>query len=99
MTADAATRAIRKIDPDGSVGLISMEPVPPYDRPPLSKKLWKGQPLEGIWRKTESLGVELHFGRTIRSLDPNEKRATRNFVTTFKIHPGGFYEKRNRFMD
>jgi hypothetical protein len=56
MTADAATRAIRKIDPDGSVGLISMEPVPPCDRPPLSKKLWKGQPLAGIWRKTESLG-------------------------------------------
>src|SRR5512143_2293730 len=76
MTADAAARAIRKIDPDGSIGLISMEPVPPYDRPPLSKKLWKGQPLESIWRKTESLNVELHLGRIIRSLDPNEKRVT-----------------------
>ena len=76
MTADAAARAIRKIDPDGSAGLISMEPVPPYDRPPLSKKLWKGQPLESIWRKTESLDMELHLGRIIRSLDPNEKRVT-----------------------
>ncbi len=78
MTADAAARAIREIDPNGSIGLISAEPVPPYDRPPLSKSLWKGKPLESIWRKTKDLGVELHLGQTVRSLDPQSKRAIDN---------------------
>ncbi len=39
MTADAATQGIRAVDPDGTIGLIGMEPVPPYNRPPLSKGL------------------------------------------------------------
>jgi NADPH-dependent 2,4-dienoyl-CoA reductase/sulfur reductase-like enzyme len=70
MTADAAARAIRKRDPNGSVGLISAESDPPYNRPPLSKKLWKGKPLESIWRKTETLGVNLHLGRRVQSINP-----------------------------
>jgi NADPH-dependent 2,4-dienoyl-CoA reductase/sulfur reductase-like enzyme len=70
MTADAAARAIRKIDPNGSVGMISAESEPPYNRPPLSKKLWKGKPLESIWRKTETLGVKLHLGRRVQSINP-----------------------------
>lgn len=69
MTADSAVSGIREIDPEGSIGLISMESEPPYDRPPLSKGLWKGKPLESIWRKTESQHVELHLGRKIVSLD------------------------------
>ncbi|HSP06211.1 MAG TPA: FAD-dependent oxidoreductase, partial [Acidobacteriota bacterium] len=73
MTADAAARAIRKIDSNGSMGIVSAETVPPYDRPPLSKKLWTGEPLESIWRKTESLGADLHVGRTIQSIDPGKK--------------------------
>src|SRR5207247_1194127 len=52
MTADAAAQALHKADPAGSIGLISAEPHPPYDRPPLSKALWKGEPEEKIWRKT-----------------------------------------------
>ena len=74
MTADSAVCAIRQIDPDGSIALISTEPVAPYNRPPLSKKLWTGKTtLEKIWRKTESRGVELHLGRTIESIDPKNK--------------------------
>ena len=69
MTADSAAKGIRAIDPEGSIGLISMELDPPYDRPPLSKGLWKGKPLDSIWRKTESKHVELHLGRKIVSLD------------------------------
>ena len=53
MTADAAIGGIREVDPSGSIGLIGAEPHPPYDRPPLSKGLWKGKPLESIWRKTD----------------------------------------------
>jgi 3-phenylpropionate/trans-cinnamate dioxygenase ferredoxin reductase component len=49
MTADASVEGIRQIDPNDSIGLISAEPHRPYDRPPLSKGLWKGKLLESIW--------------------------------------------------
>jgi NADPH-dependent 2,4-dienoyl-CoA reductase/sulfur reductase-like enzyme len=70
MTADSAARGIRKVDAKGPIGMISMESNPPYNRPPLSKKLWQGKPLDSIWRKTESLGVELHLGLKVESIDP-----------------------------
>jgi NADPH-dependent 2,4-dienoyl-CoA reductase/sulfur reductase-like enzyme len=69
MTADSAVRGIRQVDPQGTIGLFSAESNPPYDRPPLSKGLWKGKPLDQIWRKTAELDVELHLGQTIRALD------------------------------
>lgn len=68
MTADAA-RGIRELDAQGSIGMIGEEADPPYNRPPLSKGLWKGKPLEGIWRKTDSLQVDLHLGHRAVSLD------------------------------
>ena len=42
LTADAACKGIRDVDPDGRIVLVSEEPHPPYARPPLSKALWKG---------------------------------------------------------
>ena len=42
MTADAAVNGIREADGEGSIGLISAEQNAPYNRPPLSKGLWKG---------------------------------------------------------
>ncbi|HET6575933.1 MAG TPA: FAD/NAD(P)-binding oxidoreductase [Fimbriiglobus sp.] len=76
MTAAAAIGGIREVDPSGSVGLIGADPHPPYDRPPLSKGLWKGKPLESIWRKTVSQGVTLHLGRRAKTLDPANRRVT-----------------------
>jgi 3-phenylpropionate/trans-cinnamate dioxygenase ferredoxin reductase subunit len=74
MTADAAVRGIRDVDTKGSVGVIGKEPHPPYDRPPLTKKLWRGKPLESIWRKTETLDVDLHLERAVQTLDlPNKQ--------------------------
>jgi 3-phenylpropionate/trans-cinnamate dioxygenase ferredoxin reductase component len=75
MTADAAVKGIREIDPDGSIGLISMESDPPYNRPPLSKGLWKGKSFDSIWRNTESQHVTLHLGRRIVSLDADKQVA------------------------
>jgi 3-phenylpropionate/trans-cinnamate dioxygenase ferredoxin reductase subunit len=72
LTGDAATRGIRELDEDGSIGLISMEPDPPYMRPNLSKGLWKGRPVEKIWRKTE-VRAELILGRKATKLDPGKK--------------------------
>jgi len=59
MAADAAVHGIRERDPAGTIAVLSGERHPPYDRPPLSKKLWTGKPLDSIWRKTESNGVDL----------------------------------------
>jgi NADPH-dependent 2,4-dienoyl-CoA reductase/sulfur reductase-like enzyme len=76
MTADAAVRGIRKMDADGSIGLVSMEKDPPYNRPPLTKGLWKGKPFDSIWRKTqEKENVTLHLGRTIVFLDADNLTA------------------------
>jgi 3-phenylpropionate/trans-cinnamate dioxygenase ferredoxin reductase subunit len=73
MTADAAARGIRELDPVGVIGMIGNDPNPPYNRPPLSKGLWKGKPLESIWRRTQEFSVDLHLGRTVRSIDPDNK--------------------------
>lgn len=73
LTGDAAVRGIRELDAEGSIGMISMEPDPPYTRPNLSKGLWKGRPLEKIWRNTESLGADLYLGRKVTQLDPSNK--------------------------
>lgn len=72
LAGDAATRGIRELDTDGSIGLVSAEPDPPYMRPNLSKGLWKGRPLEKIWRKTEER-AELLLGRKVSALDATKK--------------------------
>ena len=72
LAGDGATRGIRELDTEGSIGMISMEPDPPYMRPNLSKGLWKGRPVEKIWRKTEAR-AELHLNRKATQLDPNKK--------------------------
>lgn len=76
MSAAAAIDGIREVDPTGSIGLIGAESHPPYDRPPLSKGLWKGKSLESIWRNFASQGVSLHLGRLAQSLDARNKRVT-----------------------
>jgi 3-phenylpropionate/trans-cinnamate dioxygenase ferredoxin reductase component len=76
MTAASAGSGIREAGERGSLAVFSDESHPPYDRPPLSKALWRGEPLESIWRKTADLDVELHLGRTIVTLDPATKTLT-----------------------
>lgn len=69
MTADAAVRGIREVDSSGEIALLSAEPDPPYARPPLSKALWKGGPLDSIWLNTEALGVDLFLNRRAVAVD------------------------------
>ena len=73
MTADAAVRGIRELDTDGEIGMIGNDHNPPYNRPPLTKALWKGKPLESIWRRTQDFTVDLHLERTVRLIDPDKK--------------------------
>ncbi|HEY3312236.1 MAG TPA: FAD/NAD(P)-binding oxidoreductase [Anaerolineales bacterium] len=83
LTGDAAVRGIRELDPEGSIGMFSMEPDPPYMRPNLSKGLWKGRPLEKIWRNTQALGVELHLASKVTELDFANKLARDDHAEEF----------------
>jgi NADPH-dependent 2,4-dienoyl-CoA reductase/sulfur reductase-like enzyme len=84
MTAAAAVEGIREVDPVGAIGLISAEPDPPYQRPPLSKGLWKGDPtLDAIGIGTADRGATLHLGRLARTLDPGRKTVTDDQGTVY----------------
>ena len=74
MTAAAAVQGIRQTDLSRKIGIISDESNPPYNRPPLSKALWKGEPLEKIWRMTAPDNVEIHLSRRVKSIEPGNKR-------------------------
>lgn len=84
MTADAAIEGIRQADPSGSIALLGSETHPPYNRPPLTKALWKGQPLDSIWRRPSPQGVDLRLGRTVAVLDPRQRRVTDDQGTTYE---------------
>jgi NADPH-dependent 2,4-dienoyl-CoA reductase/sulfur reductase-like enzyme len=75
MAAAAAIKGIREIDADGSIGLVSTEADPPYKRPPLSKKLWQGKPIETVWKGMSTDGVQTYLGHTIKSINPAKKHA------------------------
>jgi len=73
MTADAAVHGIHEVDKSAAIGLISSEPDAPYNRPPLTKALWKGDPETTVWRHTEAEGVALHLGRTATKINPTAR--------------------------
>ncbi|HJW06160.1 MAG TPA: FAD-dependent oxidoreductase, partial [Rhodanobacter sp.] len=70
MAADAAAKAIREVDAAANVGIVGEESAAPYQRPPLSKGLWKGdKPVAEIDLATAQGGATLHLGRRIELLD------------------------------
>lgn len=69
MTADAAAKAIREADAKTSIGVVGDEVHAPYERPPLSKALWKDKTVDAIDLGTAKSGATLHPGRRIVSLD------------------------------
>jgi 3-phenylpropionate/trans-cinnamate dioxygenase ferredoxin reductase subunit len=84
MTADAAVRGIRELDPSGEIGMIGNDHEPPYNRPPLSKNLWKGKPLERIWRRTQEFSVDLFLGKTVVAIEPDKKLVRDDQGTQYK---------------
>ena len=64
MTGAAAANGIRELDPTGTITIISADHEPPYNRPPLSKKLWGGKmTVENIYVKLP-LGINLRLGHS-----------------------------------
>lgn len=60
---------------DGALTLIGAEPVPPYQRPPLSKKYLLGEiGVERLYLRPESFyadhGITLRLGQPVAALDP-----------------------------
>jgi NAD(P)H-nitrite reductase large subunit len=76
IAADSAVHGIRKVDQNGTIAMICEERHPPYDRPPLSKALWKDTPYESIWRSEHGLNVAMHLGKKIVALDAKKKTAS-----------------------
>lgn len=79
--AAAFANSVRRAGYTGRVLLVSDEPVPPYHRPPLSKKyLADGLPVEQILIRAaawyEEQKIELRLGRRVEAID----RATQRVV-------------------
>jgi NADPH-dependent 2,4-dienoyl-CoA reductase/sulfur reductase-like enzyme len=68
MAATAAAHGIRDVDPVGPITIVGEEPDPPYNRPPLSKGLWRGGSVDDIWRGLPGR-VDLCLGRRVQHLD------------------------------
>lgn len=84
MAAASAITGIREVDDAGSIGVITAEPHPPYNRPPLSKWLWRGKAVSSIWRKANSSTVTYHQACTARTLDPEAKEVTDEDGTVYQ---------------
>lgn len=74
MAAHAVRDGIREVDKTGSIGIFCHEPWRPYQRPPLSKGLWKDMSLDEIWLESEDDGTALHIGETIAAIEPHNRR-------------------------
>lgn len=74
MTAAAAAQGIREVDVNGTIGILSAENHRPYNRPPLTKKLWQGKPEDSVWSKIPAEGLDLILGCRVVSIDPPHKQ-------------------------
>jgi 3-phenylpropionate/trans-cinnamate dioxygenase ferredoxin reductase subunit len=98
MTGDAAVDGIRSLDPNGRIGVIGSEPEPAYNRPPLSKALWKGEALDTIWRKPTDEKSTYHRHSLATFLDPEKKEVRDVTGSTYTwekllLATGGFPRK------
>ena len=77
MAADAAARGIRQVDPDGSIAILGEEADPPYERPPLSKDLWRDpaghEPFLGTDGATDA---QLHLSTRVSAVDRSARTVT-----------------------
>lgn len=72
---------LRNLGFDGEVTLIGAESVPPYQRPPLSKKYLLGEmEQERLYLRPEAFygenGITLRLGQSIYAIDPTAKTVT-----------------------
>ncbi len=85
MTADAAVQGILEVEPKASIGVISSESDSPYNRPPLTKGLWKGQSLADVWRKEAKEKAQLHLSRRAQAINLWQRQATDDRGKTYSF--------------
>lgn len=85
ITADSAAYGIRQIDSNGSIGLISAELHPPYERALLSKGLRQGRSFDRLWRGTATQQVSFHLGRKAQHLNLRARQITDNQGTIYQF--------------
>lgn len=74
MAGEAAAEAIRGVDDKATIGILGAEPHPPYDRPPLSKALWKDGHEQDIWRTVDKARATVQTGRRAVRIDRSARR-------------------------
>jgi 3-phenylpropionate/trans-cinnamate dioxygenase ferredoxin reductase subunit len=79
----SAVEGIRERDTESAVLLVAAEKHLPYDRPPLSKKLWFGKKkVEDIFLHDrayyDAKGITIGSGITVTAIDPKQKTVTTN---------------------
>jgi 3-phenylpropionate/trans-cinnamate dioxygenase ferredoxin reductase subunit len=74
-----AAEGLRQLGFEGAVALVGAEDCLPYDRPPLSKEILKGDwepdkiELVRDLERFDALELDLHLGRRVTQLDPRER--------------------------
>jgi NADPH-dependent 2,4-dienoyl-CoA reductase/sulfur reductase-like enzyme len=86
----SAIEGIRELDKKGSLLLIGREKHLPYDRPPLSKKLWFGKKkVEDIFLHTHEFYTQnnaaVAIGVTVKALDAVNKTVTDDKGKTYRF--------------
>ncbi len=86
----SAVEGIREHDTEGAILLIGAERHLPYDRPPLTKKLWFGKKkVEDIFLHDQNFydqnGVMLVQGAMVTALDPKRKKVTTSIGREFRF--------------
>ncbi|MPZ48308.1 MAG: NAD(P)-binding protein [Dehalococcoidia bacterium] len=76
-----AAKLIRQTDTEGSVLIVGEEPLPPYDRPPLSKEVMRGEKSidEIVFEPAGKLAeqaIDLALGVRVDALDATTQQAT-----------------------
>ncbi|MBI2429704.1 MAG: FAD-dependent oxidoreductase, partial [Ignavibacteriales bacterium] len=85
IAADSAIKGIRQTNTSDEICVISSEKNPPYNRPLLSKGLWKGEPIEKIWREINKDNVTVHLSKTAKSIDTHKQIVVDDTGTSYSF--------------
>lgn len=85
---DAAARAIREADPEGSILMVTADRHAPYKRPPLSKGLWFGRPVDRVFihNNYEQMRIKVLLNTEIVAVRPDEHVATDKDGNIYTYH-------------
>ena len=81
LASSQAAKQLRQLDPQATITLVTDDPHPPYDHPPLSKDFLRGEmPKEKVFFDDpsfyETQKIELKLGSAVTKLDPATHTAT-----------------------